>query len=348
MKEPRMDVQVKCAEEEKGQLLSAAKRAREVFEQEAEALRSVASRLGESFDQVIEAILGCSGRVVMTGMGKPGLVARKIAATLASTGTASFYMHPAEGAHGDLGMIESNDLVIAVSNSGNTDEVLGCLPFFKRNHNFLIAMTGNLRSELARQADLVLDTGVEREVCPLNLAPTTSTTVALAMGDALAVVLLERRGFQADDFALRHPSGALGKRLLLRVGDVMKTELNPVISQEQRFEEAITQITTHKRGAVSVVDEAGQLVGIVTDGDLRRIFQRAAANGQQSVAEVLAQPVKSLMTSKPLSATPQMLAAKAVSLMEDGPFKVFVLPVLDEQNRPVAMIHLHDLVSAGV
>jgi arabinose-5-phosphate isomerase len=281
-------------------------------------------------------------------MGKHGLIARKIAATFASTGTPSFFMHPAEGAHGDLGMISSDDLVIAVSNSGNTGEVVGCLPFFKRNHNFVIAMTGRLNSELARNADLVLDISVEREVCPLNLAPTTSTTAALAMGDALAVVLLERRGFKADDFALRHPSGTLGKRLLLKVRDLVKPDRNPTISQDCRFEEAMSEITSKKCGAVSIVDGEGRLVGVITDGDLRRIFQREAGQGTRTVAEVLDRPVSGLMTCNPMSVSADTLAAKALSIMEDGPRKVFVLPVLDDDRRPIGMLHLHDLVSAGV
>ncbi len=323
-------------------------RARQVLFEEAKALQVLADRLDERFDEAIERILQCRGRVVLTGMGKHGIVARKIAATLASTGTPAFFMHPAEGRHGDLGMISSDDLIIAVSNSGNTEEVLGCLPYFKRNHNFIIAMTGNLESELARHADLVLDTGVEREVCPLNLAPTTSTTVAMAMGDALAVVLLERRGFHAEDFALRHPSGTLGRRLLLKVVDVMKPDRNPVIHQAARFEEAIAEITSKQCGAVSVVDDAGQLVGIITDGDLRRIFQREAQQGTHTVAEVLNRRVESLMTPNPQYVFADTLAAQALSIMEDGPRKIFVLPVLDEQRRPIGMVHLHDLVSAGL
>jgi arabinose-5-phosphate isomerase len=323
-------------------------RAQQVLRDEAEALLRLAQRIGEPFHEAVEAILACKGRVVLTGMGKHGIVARKIAATLASTGTPAFYMHPAEGAHGDLGMISSDDLVIAVSNSGNTDEVLGCIPYFKRNHNVLIAMTGRLDSELARHADIVLDIGVEREVCPLNLAPTTSTTVALAMGDALAVVLLERRGFNAEDFALRHPSGTLGKRLLLKVVDLIKPDRNPIISQDARFEEAIEEITSKQCGAVSVVDADGRLVGIITDGDLRRIFQREARQGTRTVAEVLNRPVSVLMTPNPMFVSKDTLAAKALNMMEDGPRKIFVLPVVDEAKRPIGMLHLHDLVSAGV
>ncbi|AXA34990.1 Arabinose 5-phosphate isomerase [Candidatus Sumerlaea chitinivorans] len=324
------------------------KRAQQVLRDEADALLRLADRIGEPFHAAVEAILACKGRVVLTGMGKHGIVARKIAATLASTGTPAFYMHPAEGAHGDLGMISSDDLVIAVSNSGNTDEVLGCIPYFKRNHNLLIAMTGRLDSELARHADIVLDIGVEREVCPLNLAPTTSTTVALAMGDALAVVLLERRGFNAEDFALRHPSGTLGKRLLLKVADLIKPDRNPMISQDARFEEAIEEITSKQCGAVSVVDAEGRLVGIITDGDLRRIFQREARQGTRTVAEVLNRPVSALMTRNPMFVSKETLAAKALNMMEDGPRKIFVLPVVDDAKRPIGMLHLHDLVSAGV
>ena len=324
------------------------KRGREVLEQEARALIKRSEELGDGFCSVVEAILACRGRVVMTGMGKHGLIARKIAATLASTGTPSFFMHPAEGAHGDLGMIDPGDMVIAVSNSGNTAEVLGCLPYIKRNGNLLVAMTGGARSELARHADIVLDVSVEAEACPLGLAPTTSTTMALAMGDALAVVLLERRGFLTDDFALRHPAGTLGRRLLLRVADLMNLEMNPVVSVDQPFSEAVAEITRKTRGAVSVVDASGELVGIVTDGDLRRILQRAATDPGETVASILARPVGELMTRDPMRIDAQMLAAKAMNVMEGGPRKVFVLPVVDEQNHPVAMLHLHDLVSAGV
>jgi arabinose-5-phosphate isomerase len=327
---------------------SIAQRGAEVLAQEALAVHSLASRIGKPFEDAVRAILDCKGRTVLTGMGKTGIVARKVAATFASTGTPAFFMHPAEGLHGDLGMIEQKDLVIAISNSGNTEEILRCLPFFKRNGNFLIAMTGSSESDLAKNADIVLDVAVEREVCPLNLAPTSSTTVALAMGDALAVVLLELRGFETQDFALRHPSGTLGRRLLLRVGDLMDTARNPVIHFDRNFDEAVDEITSKRFGAVSIVDDDGKLVGILTDGDLRRILQRQANTEGQTVANMLGTPVRNLMTASPMHITPDVLAAKAVSIMEDGPRKVFVLPVVDEQGRPVAMIHLHDLVSAGV
>ncbi|MEI7632800.1 MAG: KpsF/GutQ family sugar-phosphate isomerase [bacterium] len=323
-------------------------RGRRVFEQEAQALIGAGERLGCAFDAAVSAIMACKGRIVVTGMGKHGLIGRKIAATLASTGTPSFFMHPGEAAHGDLGMIDPSDLVLALSNSGNTAEVIGCIPFFKRNHNFLIAITGSLNSELARHADIVLDASVDREACPLNLAPTTSTTVALVMGDALAVVLLEERGFNVDDFAMRHPSGTLGKRLLLRVSDLVKPGVNPVVDERAGFDLAITEITRSQLGAVSVVNAQGVLTGIITDGDLRRIFQREAARGNPSVADLLGHVVRGLMTVNPTVVSPGTLAAKALSIMEDGPRRISVLPVINEQRHPIAMLHLHDLVRAGV
>ncbi|MGI8907246.1 MAG: KpsF/GutQ family sugar-phosphate isomerase [Candidatus Sumerlaeaceae bacterium] len=326
------------------QLQAPYQRGKAVFDQEADAVRAIGDRLGSSFDASIEAILACRGRIVLTGMGKHGLVARKIAATFASTGTPAFFMHPAEGLHGDLGMVNTEDIVIAVSNSGRTQEVLGCLPFLKHNRNFIIAMTGTGDSELASQADVVLDIQVDREVCPMNLAPTTSTTAALVMGDALAVVLLERRGFQPDDFALRHPSGALG-RLLRRVSDIMKGQQNPVVSETVPFGDAVAVITAAKQGAVSIVDDGGELVGILTDGDFRRTIERFADDQNSTVRDLFAQPVSKFMTRSPASVTPDTLAAKAINIMEDGAKKILVLPVVDQQRRPVGMIHLHDVIS---
>lgn len=328
------------------QLPPAHVRGQEVFRQEAEALTAVAQRLGPEFDRAINAILECRGRTVLTGMGKHGLIARKIAATLASTGTLSLYLNPAEGRHGDLGMVAPEDVVIAVSNSGGTDELLGCLPFLKRNGNTIIAMTGKLTSELARQADIVLDIAVEREVCPLNLAPTTSTTVALAMGDALAVVLLERRDFRHDDFALRHPAGALGRRLL-RVGDLTRDKPNPVIRESAPFSEAVAAITRGTRGAVSIVNGAGELTGILTDGDFRRTLDAAFAE-QKPFGEIYSRAVAEVMTRNPVTIGPDLLALEALSVMEDGQRKIMVLPVVDPGRKPIGMLHLHDLVSAGI
>jgi arabinose-5-phosphate isomerase len=316
---------------------------REVIAKEIEALQAVANRIGTSFEEAVQKILTCPGRVVLTGMGKHGLIARKIAATMASTGTPAFYMHPGEALHGDLGMIQPQDIVLALSNSGSTEEVVSCLPFFKRNGNLLIAMTGNLNSRLALEADFVLDIQVEREVCPLNLAPTTSTTAALAMGDALAIVLLEQRGFQASDFALRHPNGALGRQFK-RVGDLMKKGSNPIVRSNASFREAIAAITAEKHGAVSIINEQGKLCGILTDGDLRRILQREAEKAGRTVGDVFHQEVSGVMTRDPLRITSNVLATHALYIMEGGTRKVLVLPVVDEHDEPVGMIHLHDLI----
>lgn len=322
---------------------SLAQQGRDVIHKEIDALRAMSDRIGDSFVEVVQVILDCPGRVVLTGMGKHGLVARKIAATLASTGTPAFYMHPGEALHGDLGMIQAHDIVLALSNSGTTEEVISCIPFFKRNGNTLVAMTGNLSSRLATEADIVLDIQVEREVCPLNLAPTTSTTAALAMGDALAVVLLEQRGFQAGDFALRHPNGALGRQFK-RVGDLMKQDSNPTVPKTASFREAVAAITKEKHGAVSVVDDNGCLCGILTDGDLRRILQRESESSDRTVSDVFHQPVSSVMTRSPLRITADVLATQALNVMENGNRKVLVLPVVDQNDCPIGMIHLHDLI----
>ncbi|MDD4278533.1 MAG: KpsF/GutQ family sugar-phosphate isomerase [Candidatus Sumerlaeales bacterium] len=321
---------------------------RDVIRQEADALMTMAERMNGDFDKAIELILACKGRIVFTGMGKHGLVARKTAATMSSTGTPCFFLHPAEAAHGDLGMVEKEDLVIAVSNSGNTSEVLGILPYIQRHQNKLIAMVGNINSELAKNADVVLDISVEKEACPLNLAPTTSTTAAIAMGDALAVVLVNKKGFQKDDFALRHPGGTLGKRLLLKVGDIMRAGNNPTIATTDTFDKAVGAITGGMMGAVTVVDENGKMVGIITDGDVRRTFHNAAGGKNISVTEILNQHAADIMTKSALFTTTDTLAVKALSIMEDGKRKIFVLPVLDENGCPVGMVHLHDLVSAGL
>lgn len=325
------------------EITSVYERGKQVIVEEAEALQSMARRLDDSFDKAIELILEGGGRLVLTGMGKHGLVARKIAATLASTGTSAFFMHPGEGLHGDLGMIRPEDIVLALSNSGTTEEVVSCIPFFKRNGNILIAMTGNLNSYLAKEADVVLDISVTREVCPLNLAPTTSTTAALAMGDALAVVLLEQRGFQKDDFALRHPNGALG-RLFKRVDDMMKKDSNPVVEESASFREAVAAITAYKHGAVSIVNKDGRLCGILTDGDLRRILQKEAELPNRTVGDVFAKTVSEVMTKNPMRVNPELLVSQALNLMEDGPRKIMVLPVVDCEDRPLGMIHMHDLI----
>lgn len=314
-------------------------KAKEVLKIEAEAILKLRERLNEQFVQAVDTLLKCPGRVVVTGMGKSGHIGRKIAATLASTGTPTFFLHPAEGIHGDLGMVTEKDVVIAISNSGETEEVLSILPTLKRLGTTIIALTGKSQSSLAKNADVFLDIGVEKEACPLGLAPTASTTATLAMGDALAVVLLEARGFQPEDFALFHPGGALGRRLLLRVKDLMHSgEENPLVEQEKAVKEALFEMTRKKLGAVNVVDKAGSLVGILTDGDLRRQLEKGEG--------LLDRKIKEVMTPNPKTISPEKLAAQALKLMQDK--SITVLPVVEENKILVGAIHLHDLLKAGI
>jgi arabinose-5-phosphate isomerase len=277
--------------------------------------------------------------VVLTGMGKSGFIAKKIAATLTSTGTPALYLHPAEGLHGDLGMIVQGDVVVAVSNSGGTTEIIEILPALKRFGVTLISLVGNLQSPLAKESDVALDVSVDEEACPLNLAPTASTTAALAMGDALALAVLEKRGFKAEDFAVLHPRGRLGRRLLLRVRDLMHVgpEL-PVVSEEALMREAILEISMKRLGMTAVVDQEGRLTGIVTDGDLRR--------GLEKHPDLLDRPAKECMTRYPKIIERNELAARAVQVMEQ--YKITSLLVVDAHGRPDGVIHLHDLLQVGV
>lgn len=315
--------------------------ARKVIQIEIEALQAMAQRLDASFDAAVELIYACQGRVVITGMGKSGLICQKIAATMASTGTPTFFLHPAEGIHGDLGMITRSDVVIAVSNSGETEELTRILPVVKRMGLPLIAMAGRPQSTLARAGDVFLDISVAQEACPLGLAPTASTTATLAMGDALAVALLVKRGFRAEDFALYHPGGALGKKLLLKVEDLMHRESEmPMVSESTLLRDALFEITSKKLGITGVCNSNGELVGVFSDGDLRR----AIAKG----LDLLNQPVGVLMGRQPKRIVRSELAAKAVQLMEAH--TITSLFVFDEENslRPCGIIHLHDLLKAGV
>jgi arabinose-5-phosphate isomerase len=313
--------------------------ARRVIRMETEAVQSLEASLDERFLQAIELMLHCRGRVVTTGMGKAGLIARKVAATLASTGTPSFYMHPGEGVHGDLGMITSDDVVLAYSNAGETEEVLRVLPYLKHFGSALIAVTSNPKSTLARNAEVALEVPVRFEACPMNLAPTSSTTAMLALGDALALVLLEARGFQPEDYALRHPGGSLGRRLLTKVGDIMhRGEDNPVVVESASLREAIFAMTRSKLAATSVVDESGKLTGFFTDGDMRRYLMRGTPD--------LETPVRTLMTVNPKRAWPDMMAVKALEILREH--KIIELPVVDEEDRPVGMVHLHDITRAGI
>lgn len=318
-------------------LLELAKR---VLQIEAEAVASLIERLDDRFIQAVELLYACRGRVVLTGMGKSGFVAKKIAATFASTGTPALFLHPAEGVHGDLGMVVRGDVVVAISNSGETPELIELLPSFKRFGVKLISLVGDPNSLLARESDVFLDVSVKEEACPLNLAPTASTTAALAMGDALAVALLEKRGFRPEDFALLHPGGSLGRRLLLQVGDLMHVgEEVPRIVQEASMKEVILEMTSKRLGMTTVVDEAGKLVGIITDGDLRRALQKVGD-------ALLGKRASEFMTRNPKIIEKEELAAKAVQVMER--YSITSLIIVDEEGRPEGVIHLHDLLKAGV
>ncbi|ATG75245.1 D-arabinose 5-phosphate isomerase [Zobellella denitrificans] len=315
------------------------KTARRVLDIEKAAIDGLYQYLDQDFDAACRLMFRCQGKVIVTGMGKSGHIANKIAATLASTGTPAFFVHPGEASHGDLGMIGQGDVVLALSNSGESDEILSLLPVLKRRGLKLICLTGNPGSTMAREADVHLCTRVEQEACPLGLAPTASTTAALVMGDALAVALLEARGFTADDFALSHPGGALGKRLLLRVGDLMhKDERVPRVRPHTLIIEALLEIGRTGLGFTAVVDEQERLVGIYTDGDLRRTLDHKIDVHHTTIEQV--------MTRRCTTARAQMLAAEAVKLMEEK--KISGLLVVDEENRPVGAFNMHDLLRAGV
>lgn len=313
--------------------------ARRVIRLEAQAVADLEKAVDDEFLRAVDAMLHCQGRVITTGMGKAGLVARKVAATLASTGTPSFFVHPGEAVHGDLGMITGDDVVIAFSYRGQTEEVLRIIPYLKHFHSTLIAITSNADSDLCRHADVSLVLPVEFEACPLNLAPTSSTTAMIAMGDTLALCLLEARGFKPEDYALRHPGGSLGRRLLTKVGDLMHTgEENPVVGEGTPIRDAVLLMNRTKMPATSVADEQGHLVGFFSDGDLRRYLSTDQPD--------LTKPMRDLMTRNPKTATPEMLAAKALEILET--YKIIELPVVDAEQRPIGMIHLHDITRAGI
>lgn len=314
-------------------------RAERVLAIESEAVRQLASRLDQSFSDACKLCLATAGRVVVSGMGKSGHIARKISATLASTGTPSFYMHPAEASHGDLGMITSHDLLLAVSNSGETQEIVTILPLVKRMGAKLISMTGKPGSTLARAADVHLDISVAEEACPLNLAPTASTTATLAMGDALAVALLESRGFTAEDFARSHPSGSLGKRLLLRVADVMHTgEAVPAVAPTVSLSAGLVEMTQKGLGMTAVIDERQHILGIFTDGDLRRALDTGVDVHKTPMSEVMHKQCRVIEAG--------ILAAEAVHLMDQH--KINGLLVADAERRLVGALNIHDLFRAGV
>jgi arabinose-5-phosphate isomerase len=313
--------------------------ARDVLETEADAIRALAPRLGDTFVAACRLLLACAGRVVVLGMGKSGHIGGKLAATLASTGTPAFFVHPGEASHGDLGMITPQDVVLALSNSGETAEILLILPTIRRLGVPLIAITGDPSSTLAREADVSLDASVEREACPLGLAPTASTTAALALGDALAIALLHTRGFSREDFSRSHPGGKLGRRLLLHVADVMvKGDRMPVVAQDASLTDALLEISRKGLGMTAVVDAAGRAVGIFTDGDLRRVLERVDSVRAVAIADV--------MTRGGVRIRPDLLAAEAAQLMER--WRINALLVEDPQGRLIGALNMHTLLDAGV
>lgn len=311
---------------------------RRVIDIEMQAILQLTTRIDETYANACRLLLACKGRVILTGMGKSGHIARKIAATLASTGTASYFVHPAEANHGDLGMLARGDSVIAISNSGETQEILTLLPIIKLLDIPVIAMTGNANSTLANYATAHINIAVDKEACPLGLAPTSSTTAALVMGDAIAITLLEARGFRASDFARYHPGGSLGRRLLLRIEELMHTgDALPIVKQQCLLSEALFEITQKSLGMTTVVDDAGNLRGIFTDGDLRRSLD-------QNV-DIHSTPIHRVMTKSCMTISKNTLAAEALQLMEQH--KITSLVVLENQ-KPIGVVHLHDLLRAGI
>ena len=315
--------------------------AKKVLEIEMNSIGGLIKKLDTNFVKAVELIFNCKDRIIVTGIGKSGLVGRKIASTLASTGTPSLFLDPIEGMHGDLGMIMKGDIVLIISNSGKAEEIIKIIPTLKKMGIKIILFTGRSTSALANFSDIVIDVKVEREACPFNLAPTASSTTTLAVGDALAVVLLKKRGFRPEDFAFLHPGGYLGKKLLLKVDDVMHSgNDNPVIFEKKSMRDAIIEITSKQLGAVSIINNKGILVGIITDGDLRRAIEK--------YDKLLEKKAKEIMTKNPIVIESGKLAAEAVYIMEDRPSQIMVLPVVDKDRRPIGMLRIHDLVKKGM
>lgn len=313
--------------------------AKKTLKIEADAIYRLIDKLDDNFEQAVGILMNCQSRVVVTGMGKSGIIGKKIAATLSSTGTPSLFLHPAEGVHGDLGMLMKGDVVLAISNSGETEEIVSILPIIKRFNVSIVSLVGKMDSTLAKRSTCAIDASVEKEACPLNLAPTASTTVALALGDALAVALLENRGFKKEDFAIFHPSGSLGKKLLLKVDDLYhRGNKVPVINQNELLSKAVIEMSSKGFGCTAVVDDDGCLVGIITDGDLRRSLEK--------YQNIFDRPVYELATSNPKTISPEALAAKALQIMEE--YSITSILTVDEKKRPTGIIHLHDILSAGI
>ena len=306
--------------------------------QQAKALEYASERIDSTIEKIVELILNCEGKIIVTGMGKTGIIGRKIAATLSSTGTISIFLHAAEGIHGDLGIIDKNDVIIAISNSGNTSELISLIPFFKLNKNKIIALTGNLKSKLALNSDFVIDCSVPEEYEPFGLVPTASTTVALAIGDAIAVSLIKKRNFEISDFAQFHPGGSIGKKILLKVKDLMHAnDKNPIVDINSNMKQVILEMTTKGLGCTNII-ENDKLVGIVTDGDLRRLLQREI--------DIYNTPICDAMTKNPTSMKADNLAIDGLNLMEEK--KITMLPIVDDKNNSIGLLHMHDLIDAGI
>jgi arabinose-5-phosphate isomerase len=315
------------------------RRARQVLDIEAKAVSNLKKNINRDFQKATQLILSSKGRIVVTGMGKAGIIGQKLSATLSSTGTPSLFVHSAEAIHGDLGRVTGEDVVIILSNSGETEEIKKLLPILKKIGAKIIAITGNLKSILARYSDVVLNTAVKKEACPLGLAPTASTTAMLAMSDALSVCLLELRGFKEKDFAFYHPGGLLGKRLLLKVEDIMRMgPANPVVSENQRISSVLFKITRVRAGSATVVNKKGKLIGIFTDGDLRRHLERDP--------DLTKRKVKEVMTKNPITVGPQMLAAQVLRILQEK--KIDEVPVVDKNKRPIGLLDVQDLLKAGL
>lgn len=313
----------------------------ELLRLEASAIDHAAGNLDEeNVRNAVDMISNCRSKVIVTGVGKSGVIAQKIAQTFTSTGTVAIFVHPSDALHGSLGVVSTGDVVIALSNSGETDEVLAILPALKQRNVSIVGIVGNLDSTLARSSDVVLDASVDKEACPLNLAPTASTTVALAIGDAIAMTVMESRGLTAEDFAANHPAGRLGKRLTLRVESLMHE--SPSVSEDACWLDVVKAISKHALGAVNVVDNSGKLIGIVTDGDLRRTIERSDPSALAGLS------TSAMMTRDPITALPEMLAYDALQLMENRPSQISVLPVVDNENKCVGLLRLHDVVRSGL
>jgi arabinose-5-phosphate isomerase len=314
--------------------------AKKVLKTEAAAVQALIGKLNSGFEKAVDIIYSSKGRVVITGMGKSGLVGKKIAATLASTGTPSFFLHPAEASHGDLGMVTERDVVIALSNSGETNELVGLIPFLKRFRVKLISMTGNPASILAKCSDVTLDVSVKEEACPMGVVPTASTTATMAMGDALAVALLVRRGLNEKDFALFHPGGSIGKKFFIKVKDLMHTgDKLPVVSENTPMSRAVIEMSSKRLGHGIVIDRAKRIAGVITDGDVRRGLEKWHG-------KLFGMKAGKVMTKNPKTISKEELAAKALSIMESRSITALVVP--DEEGRPVGIIHLHDLIRQGI